>query len=264
MLGFIFDYGGTIDTHGDHWSWVILDAYRHAGLSVPIEEFKDAYIYAERALEAHPIILPTDTFLDLMRKKISLQFTRLRQLHALPPQIHTENLDFHNPDNSDSPDPSDNSDNSDFPSLQEAIAHYCYRHARKCVSESSHILRRLAERYPLVVVSNFYGNLRTVLTDFGIADYFTDIIDSTVVGIRKPDPAIFRLAIQSLQQSLKTYNIETGHSPAKTTGGNILPNGNIIVIGDSYKNDIHPALTLGLRTRQISGRPWPPRDLEVV
>ena len=35
--GVIFDYGGTIDSRGVHWSWVIWDGYQKAGVNVSLE-----------------------------------------------------------------------------------------------------------------------------------------------------------------------------------------------------------------------------------
>ena len=32
VKGIIFDYGGTLDTGGDHWSEVIWDAWQKAGI----------------------------------------------------------------------------------------------------------------------------------------------------------------------------------------------------------------------------------------
>ncbi len=46
------------------------------------------------------------------------------------------------------------------------------------------VLKELSEKYPLVLVSNFYGNVETVLKDFGIDTYFKEIIESAVVGVR--------------------------------------------------------------------------------
>lgn len=50
VKGLIFDYGGTLDTGGDHWSEIIWDAYRQAGVAVSKPEFREAYVYAEREL----------------------------------------------------------------------------------------------------------------------------------------------------------------------------------------------------------------------
>ena len=34
VRGVIFDYGGTLDTRGDHWSYLIEEAYVKAGVIV--------------------------------------------------------------------------------------------------------------------------------------------------------------------------------------------------------------------------------------
>ena len=39
VRGIIFDYGGTLDSHGDHWSHIILEAYIAAGVEPGIEDF---------------------------------------------------------------------------------------------------------------------------------------------------------------------------------------------------------------------------------
>ncbi len=77
VKGIIFDYGGTLDSRGDHWSHVILDGYRAAGLRIPTDAFIDAYIHTERALAVQPIITPSDNFRALMRKKTGIQMWRL-------------------------------------------------------------------------------------------------------------------------------------------------------------------------------------------
>ena len=73
----IFDYGGTLDSRGDHWSEVIYRAYRAEMPHIARDDFRHAYVMAERALDGTGIISPTDTFLDVMIKKITLQFSHL-------------------------------------------------------------------------------------------------------------------------------------------------------------------------------------------
>ncbi len=86
----------------------------------------------------------------------------------------------------------------------------------------------------MVLVSNFYGNVEAVLTDFDLRRYFKAIIESAVVGVRKPDPQIFRLGVEAL-----------GMKPE-----------NVLVVGDSYKKDIIPAETIGCRTAWLKGKGW--------
>ena len=86
----------------------------------------------------------------------------------------------------------------------------------------------------MVLVSNFYGNIETVLADFDLLKYFPKIIESAVVGIRKPDPRIFRLGVDALG----------------------LPPKEILVVGDSLKKDILPAESIGCRTAWLKGKGW--------
>ena len=89
----IFDYGGTLDSRGDHWSEVIYRAYRAEMPHIARDDFRHAYVMAERALDGTGIISPTDTFLDVMIKKITLQFSHLN----LPPPAHTQKPNELNP-----------------------------------------------------------------------------------------------------------------------------------------------------------------------
>ena len=50
IKGIIFDYGGTIDSRGVHWSEIIWDGYRAAGIDIDKETFRQAYVHAEREL----------------------------------------------------------------------------------------------------------------------------------------------------------------------------------------------------------------------
>jgi putative hydrolase of the HAD superfamily len=59
-------------------------------------------------------------------------------------------------------------------------------------------LLRLGRRYPLAVISNADGKIDDVLTRCGIADCFTAITDSGLVGYEKPHPAIFESALRGM------------------------------------------------------------------
>lgn len=108
--------------------------------------------------------------------------------------------------------------------LDTSITDEVYNIVRTHAEKSRRVLLELKQRARLAVVSNFYGNLQTVLEELNLADLFDVVTDSTVVGIRKPDPRIFAVTIEQM---------------------NAKPE-NVIVVGDSMKNDILPAQELGV------------------
>lgn len=58
-------------------------------------------------------------------------------------------------------------------------------------------LERLqAQGFRIGIVSNFAPTLKAILEDKGILHYFDPVIVSTEVGLEKPDPAIFQLALE--------------------------------------------------------------------
>lgn len=206
IRGVIFDYGGTLDSGGNHWAWVIYDAYTKAGLTIDIDKFIDAYVFAERELARTRHILPEHTFGDLMRIKIDIEMGWLVENGVITPE--------------------------DKQRYSRGVADECYAFARRHVEEAKKVLNELAKKYPMVLVSNFYGNVESVLTDFGIAKYFKAIIESAVVGVRKPDPAIFTLGVEALR----------------------LPADEVVVVGDSLRKDILPAEKAGCKVLWIKGR----------
>ena len=212
----IFDYGGTLDTRGRHWAHVIWDGYRKARIPVTEEQFREAYVYAERALAKAPIILPTDNFCDLMQKKLEVETQHLVEMGVWQPTIVERRQ------------------------KSDEAALYCYEQARQTVMESRETLVRLSKHYPMVLVSNFYGNIETILRDFQLADFFPHIIESAVVGVRKPDPAIYQLGVDA-------------------TG---LPAHEVMVIGDSYGKDIVPAKAVGCHAVWFEGPGWAPEEVD--
>ena len=70
---YIFDYGGTIDTDALHWAEVIWKGYQQAGVRIPKDIYRLAYVHGERSLAKFPLIKPEHNFLDLLRIKINIQ-----------------------------------------------------------------------------------------------------------------------------------------------------------------------------------------------
>ena len=200
IKGFIFDYGGTLDTGGNHWGRVLWHAYERHHIPVCEEQFREAYVTVERQLGNDSIIMPHYTFLETLETKILLQFQHLHLDEALATPLTRD----------------------------------IYAETFHQTAESIAVLYRLTERYPLVLVSNFYGNLSVVLREFGFDDLFRQVIESASVGLRKPDERIFLLGLQALQ----------------------LPSDQVVVVGDSIKNDILPAQKLGCQTVWYQGEQW--------
>lgn len=88
------------------------------------------------------------------------------------------------------------------------------------------ILERLSKRYSLGIIANqnFGGAER--LKSFGILKYFNTVVLSAEEGVAKPDPDIFRIAMQREKCAPKEC----------------------IMIGDRLDNDILPAQKLGMYT----------------
>ena len=218
IQGIIFDYGGTIDTDSLHWSEVLWQGYQHASIPVSKEEFRTSYVVAERALAKHPYIRPDHTFLDLLLIKCQIETKDLVSRGAW------------------------SASEEERKAKSDSVAHYCYDYVLRILQTSRPIIARLSERYPLVLVSNFYGNIETILQDFRLP-YFRHIVESAVVGVRKPDPQIFQLGVEALRQAC-------GKDAAT------LPPTDIVVIGDSYSKDIVPAHSIGCKTIWIKGIGW--------
>ena len=173
MQALIFDYGGTLDTDGRHWAHVLWEGYREAGVPVTNEQFREAYVYGERALAKAPIVQPEDTFRDVLEKKVSQQFAFLHAEHIW----------------NDAPDVSAEKRNT--------VVNYCHNYALRHIAKAREVLAVLRPKYRMVLVSNFYGNIEAILRDFGLAQYFDAVIERAVVGVRKPDHEIYRLGVKA-------------------------------------------------------------------
>ena len=205
IKGIIFDYGGTLDTNGGHWGAVIWSGYEKYQVPVNLNAFQEAYTYAERQMALQPIIKPQFNFLEVLEAKLNVQFDYLIAAGY--------DLDR---------------------SLAHKIAFDGYSLAKNTVEEVKPLLNSLHAKYPIVMVSNFYGNLKSVLDDFGILTYFQSVVESAVVGVRKPDSAIYALGVTEIG----------------------LPAQEVLVVGDSYSKDMVPAKAVGCQTLWLKGQTW--------
>ena len=80
---------------------------------------------------------------------------------------------------------------SEIAEISASMAAYINSETQQLLAENKQVLEHLKQAgYPMVLVSNFYGNINQVLKDAGIDGYFSRVIESAVVGVRKPNPAI--------------------------------------------------------------------------
>jgi len=206
VKGIILDYGGTLDSRGVHWSEVLWQGYGMAQVPINKETFRAAYVEGERALARERIVLPQDNFYELLRKKVALELSYLPEKPAASTRER----------------------------WIDSIAHYCDNAARSCINEARPVLEALHARFPMMLVSNFYGNIDEVLRAYDIRQYFKGIIESAVVGVRKPNPALFQLGVDALE----------------------LPASEVLVVGDSLRKDIEPAEQLGCQVLWLKGKGW--------
>ena len=95
----------------------------------------------------------------------------------------------------------------------------------------------LAKKYHLGIIANQIPGAEKRLEAMGIRRYFDVIVSSAEEGVEKPDPRIFRLALE-----------RAGCVPEQA-----------VMIGDRIDNDIVPAKALGMKTariRQGVGKYW--------
>ena len=255
IKGIIFDYGGTLDTRGDHWSEVLWQGYEHFGIGVADDEevepgvsiskqaFRDAYVYGERALAVNPIVTPDFHFEDILREKLILELNFLagKELLETGKDDAEKQAKLGNDSDASSESLLLSLSDSEIHQIAVDMAHYINAKTLDLLHENKQVLEHLKEAgYPMVLVSNFYGNINQVLKDAEIDGYFKEVIESAVVGVRKPNPAIFALGVCALD----------------------LPASQVLVVGDTYGKDIIPAHKLGCHTLWIKGLQWEEKQVD--
>jgi putative hydrolase of the HAD superfamily len=201
----LFDFGGTLDADGAPSVEQFLRAYRAVGGRHSAEEFEKLFRESDRELSADPLTRTLG-----FRETVAAQARLLAKLTR-----DTEYLDGHDI----------------AAGVHEAVA--------ATVARNINVLHRLvAAGFQLAVVSNFTGNLDRCLSELDLAPVFDAIVDSAVVGVRKPDPRIFALALEQLR----------------------VPPSRAVMVGDNPFADIQPAAALGMATAWLAplSRPLPP------
>ena len=175
-LTLLFDFGGTLDTVGCHWGRFLWYAYKRNEIHVSEEQFREAYVRAERTLGKLPIIQSHDTFLSMLTNKLRIEFEYLISCGWL------------------------SVDKVEAERMQRVLLNDIYEKVKTNMSESRRVLSELKKNHRLGLVTNFYGNMTVVLGEFDLSSYFETVTESAVVGVRKPDSQIFNLAVKSFDE----------------------------------------------------------------
>jgi beta-phosphoglucomutase-like phosphatase (HAD superfamily) len=199
----LFDFGGTLDADGVAWKERFYAHYCAEGLKPPLDLFQSSFFAADDALIGK---LPPSTDLE-------------GTVHGLVANLELE-LAHHAGD----PNAVCRNGHGDFGRGKRVAARFL-SDASATFARNRPVLEALQKRYRLGVVSNFYGNLEAVCRGAGLAANFAALVDSQCVGAKKPDPAIFRAALERLRAKPDTT----------------------VFVGDSLRRDREGARRIGMR-----------------
>ncbi len=208
MRALLFDFGGTLDSPR-HWLDRFVDHYQAAGVAITRRELDPAFDYATRLAYRSTVILRGRNLVDLLRFLVE---TQLRFL-----------------DTADTPLPAPTLRQLRAVSRSDLVERIVATFAAETaagLAQSRVILERLARRFTLGIVSNFYGNLDRVLADAGFGPLLHAIADSANLGLYKPDLRLYRAALAMIEVA-----------PPETA-----------MVGDSLSKDCAPARQLGLKS----------------
>jgi putative hydrolase of the HAD superfamily len=80
--------------------------------------------------------------------------------------------------------------------FEGAYGHFAEPGVWDLYPETIEVLDALHGRFELAVISNFDGRLRMILEHLGVTKFFAHLFISSELGADKPDPAIYRRALQ--------------------------------------------------------------------
>ncbi|MGB3051087.1 MAG: HAD family hydrolase [Polyangiales bacterium] len=194
----LFDMGGTLDGDGAHWFDRFVELFERAGLAdLGHERIKDAFYYADDRANRDPD-MPRLGFYPMVDRYARWQLERL---------------------------------GLNDPGTYELLYRGFADPADALLRRHRSLLALLHESgLKLGIISNFCGNIQTICDEYGYSDYLSATLDSRHVGVSKPDPAIFGLAIREL-------GVEAGEA---------------VYVGDSFERDVRAAKAAGLRAVWVS------------
>jgi putative hydrolase of the HAD superfamily len=202
MKSVLFDYGGTLDSDGTTWLQRFYPIYKEHGVAVERARFDRAFYDSDDDL-------PGRYALD----GLDLEQTLRLQVRGVLETLAPERAD-----------------------LADRIAGRFAADSRAQFRRLTPVLTRMARRYRLGIVSNFYGNLDGILRAEGLNAFFSVVVDSGVLGVAKPDPEIFLHAARTLDTRPE----------------------DCVMVGDSIARDIKGAAAAGMRKALVCAEPQAP------
>ncbi|MCE2395198.1 HAD family hydrolase [Candidatus Poribacteria bacterium] len=192
----LFDFGGTLDGNGVHWRD---RTYRFLQQAYP-EIDRETFDRVDRAAVYRLIDSRSAPQLTL-RETMDVIATGIYEALGLDSDVKDRYVDF-----------------------------FC-EGAKECLGRNRQWLATLRDRYRLGVISNNFGNTRGWCDEYNLSPLLDIVVDSTVVGVSKPEAGIFHAAL---------------------TGISIVPEA-AIYVGDTYSDDVVGAKGVGMRAAWLVG-----------
>lgn len=197
LRAILLDFGGTLDSNGLHWSTQFAQAFAAAQLNVSRPRLDQAFLAADQK----------------MSESVDLTGRGLKEHVCCQVELMLKELELGK--------------------LQAAaVVDNFLKASQRHLSESARLLNKYQSHFRFALVSNFTSNLRQIISEAGLANFFDELIISCEVQVAKPAPRIYQLALERLGIN----------NPAEAA-----------MIGDSLRADISPAKQVGLVTVWING-----------
>lgn len=192
----LFDFGGTLDGNGLHWRE---RAYRFIQSKFP-HVSREEFDRADHA-SVEKFVASGDGCKYNLRQTADAIFTGIYEGLALDPRI------------------------------RDLFLHDFCHDAEQWLQQNRQWLATLRRDYRLGVISNNFGNTKGWCDDYALSPLLDVIVDSTVIGIKKPEAGIFRAALSELSVSA----------------------GEAVYVGDTYSDDMVGAKSVGMWTAWLVG-----------
>lgn len=192
----LFDFGGTLDGNGVHWRD---RTYRFLKQVYP-EIDRETFDRVDRAAVDRLIDSGNAPQLSL-RETMDVIATGIYEALGLDPAVKDRYVNFFCDD------------------------------AKANLDENRQWIATLRDRYRLGVISNNFGNTKGWCDEYNLSPLLDIVVDSTVVGVSKPEAGIFHAAL---------------------TGISTLPE-EAIYVGDTYSDDVVGAKGVGMWTAWLVG-----------